>query len=228
MNQTQQAHSGLVAPKLPSRCAEPPKPSLAGSSRASSSLEEALVFEPTMVARLKSVVEQLLSALASVEDQESFRAKLRHAEEALEREFPTGDRLKTSPIPRSGPGLAAWQMKKIKRHVEDNIQSRISVSKLAGLAGLSRCYFSRAFRLSFNDSPMEFIMRRRVERAQTLLLQSELSIAQIATDCGFVDQAHLCRCFGRLVGTPPSAWRRAQMKSRLSLGEMATLRPSPC
>jgi len=199
-----------------------------GSTRTSSVAKEAGAFERAMVARLRSVVEQLSSAILSVDDKESFQEKLRHLEEAVARDFPTGEELKKTLNPRSGSGLAVWQVKKIERHVEDNIHCRISVSSLAGLVGLSRCYFSRAFRLSFNDSPIEFIMRRRVERAQTLLMQNDLSMVQIAVDCGFVDQAHLCRCFGRLVGTPPSAWRRAQMKSHVSLGEMGALRPSSC
>jgi AraC family transcriptional regulator len=53
-------------------------------------------------------------------------------------------------------------------------------------------------------------MRRRIERAQGLMLQTNLSLAQIALDCGLADQAHLNKSFRRFVGQSPGAWRRAR------------------
>jgi AraC family transcriptional regulator len=53
-------------------------------------------------------------------------------------------------------------------------------------------------------------MRRRVERAQGLMLRSDVSLAQIAIDCGFADQAHFNKSFRRILGESPGAWRRAR------------------
>jgi AraC-like DNA-binding protein len=57
----------------------------------------------------------------------------------------------------------------------------------------------------------DYIRRRRVERAQQLMLLSQESLAQIALACGFADQAHYCRVFRSVVGVSPSAWRRRNM-----------------
>ena len=71
-------------------------------------------------------------------------------------------------------------------------------------------YFCRAFKDTFGDPPHAYIMRRRVERAQTLMLQTREPLSQIALACGLSDQAHLCNLFRRLVGQSPSHWRSTQ------------------
>jgi AraC family transcriptional regulator len=52
------------------------------------------------------------------------------------------------------------------------------------------------------------LMRRRILRAQKLMLTSRLPLSQVAVECGLCDQAHLTRLFRRIVGTSPCAWRR--------------------
>jgi AraC-like DNA-binding protein len=69
----------------------------------------------------------------------------------------------------------------------------------------------RAFRESFGAPPHTYLMRRRMERAQDLMLSTETSIGQIALDCGFADQSHLTRLFHKIVGESPAAWRRARI-----------------
>jgi AraC-like DNA-binding protein len=73
---------------------------------------------------------------------------------------------------------------------------------------LSMGYFSRAFRQTFGESPFAYIMRRRVRRAQQLMLTSRRPLSQVALECGMCDQSHLCRVFRRVVGINPNAWRR--------------------
>jgi AraC family transcriptional regulator len=53
-------------------------------------------------------------------------------------------------------------------------------------------------------------MRRRIERAQGVMLRTSSSLAQIAAECGLADQAHLNKSFRRFVGESPGAWRRAR------------------
>jgi transcriptional regulator GlxA family with amidase domain len=56
-------------------------------------------------------------------------------------------------------------------------------------------------------------MRRRVHRAQGLMLTTTESLSQIAVQCGMADQAHFCKLFRRLVGESPNAWRRARRQA---------------
>jgi AraC family transcriptional regulator len=117
--------------------------------------------------------------------------------------------------PLSGGGskcaaLPPWQEKKLTRFIDAHIHSRIGVEELAAVVGLSRCYFSRAFRLSFRVSPAVFVIQLRIERVRILLVQTELPLAQIAADCGFRDQARLSHAFKRIAGVPPSVWRQSR------------------
>ena len=113
------------------------------------------------------------------------------------------------PTPRGG--LAPWMVRKVSTYIETHLDSVISSADLAGLAKQSVYHFCRAFRESFAESPHKYVMRRRIERAQGLMLQTNLSLAQIAIECGLADQAHLNRSFRRFVGECPGAWRRARV-----------------
>ena len=105
-------------------------------------------------------------------------------------------------------GLAPWQAKRLRSHIEDKLESRIRVIDLAGLVRLSTSHFFRAFCKTFGESPVTYIMKRRVRRAQQLMLTSQLRLSQVALECSMSDQAHLSRAFRRIVGTTPNAWRR--------------------
>ncbi len=113
-------------------------------------------------------------------------------------------------IARGRSGLAPWQIRQVKTHIVANLGTTIRTQDLASIAGLSPFHFSRAFRDSFGDSPHSYLLRRRIERSQGLMLTTNMSLAQIALDCGLVDQAHFGRLFRRLVGESPGAWRRAR------------------
>jgi AraC family transcriptional regulator len=111
-------------------------------------------------------------------------------------------------------GLARWQIERIKYHIESNLDDTIQVADLAVIARLSAGYFSNAFKVSFGQSPHAYIVSRRLVRAQELMTSSGLSLCAIAIDCGFSDQAHLCRQFRRATGVSPNAWRRSQCPHR--------------
>jgi AraC-like DNA-binding protein len=106
-------------------------------------------------------------------------------------------------------GLAPWQKRKIEQAIEDGLENALPVESLARLVSLSSSYFRRAFKESFGEPPHAYIIKRRVERARTLMLTTSESLSQIALVCGLVDQAHFCRCFRQVTGMTPGAWRRS-------------------
>jgi transcriptional regulator GlxA family with amidase domain len=95
-------------------------------------------------------------------------------------------------------------------HIEANLGSSIRNKDLATLARLSTFHFNVAFRNSVGNSPHEYIIRRRMERAQGLMLSTDMALSEIAAECGLADQAHFTRLFHRFVGESPAAWRRAR------------------
>ena len=105
-------------------------------------------------------------------------------------------------------GLASWQAKRLRSYIEDKLDSSIRATDLAGVVQLSKSHFFRAFRKTFGESPLAYIMTRRIRRAQELMLTSPLPLSQVALECGMCDQAHFSRAFRRIVGTNPNTWRR--------------------
>ena len=106
--------------------------------------------------------------------------------------------------------LLAWQARKVLDHIDRHINSRVPVADLCALVGCSEAHFSRSFKGTFGYSPHAFVVRRRVELAATYMLQTEMSLSDVALGCGFVDQAHLCKHFRVVTGETPAAWRRAK------------------
>jgi len=107
-------------------------------------------------------------------------------------------------------GLAPWQVRRVTAYIEEHLASTIRLQDLARIARLSHSHFCRAFKESIGHPAHAYVMRRRVQRAQRLMLTTAESLSQIAALCGMADQAHFCKLFRRLVGESPNAWRRAR------------------
>lgn len=107
-------------------------------------------------------------------------------------------------------GLARWQVIRAVAHIEVNLGAKIEIGELAALLALSKSHFSRAFKQSLGQSPMAYVAMRRVERAKIMMTSTKEPLTEIALACGFADQSHLIRSFGRRVGMSPGLWRRTQ------------------
>jgi AraC family transcriptional regulator len=116
--------------------------------------------------------------------------------------------LQASVDPTEIGGLAAWQAKRVTQHIDANLARRLQTAELASLVRLSENHFARAFKRSLGCPPHAFVVRRRIEHAQKLIMCSDAPLAEVALDCGFADQAHLSRLFRRFFDATPSAWRR--------------------
>ena len=106
-------------------------------------------------------------------------------------------------------GLPKWRLKRVREYVEANLASRIRLADLASTAGLTKMYFAAQFRAAQGVSPHEYVLRRRIARAQDLLAGTDESLVQVALSVGFQTQAHFTTVFKRFVGSPPNGWRVA-------------------
>jgi AraC family transcriptional regulator len=85
-----------------------------------------------------------------------------------------------------------------------------SIAEVAAACQLSRSYFTNAFRQTTGQTPHQWVVAQRVQRARELLVSSQLPLAEIAAACGFADQSHFTRVFSRATGLPPARWRRSK------------------
>jgi AraC family transcriptional regulator len=109
-------------------------------------------------------------------------------------------------------GLSHTKLERVIAHIEDNLASKLSLPGIAEIAGMSVSHLKTLFRNSTGVPVYEYVLRRRVERAQLLLRNQRFSIAEIAVATGFAHQSHLARHMHRILGYTPSSLRRRPVK----------------
>jgi len=174
--------------------------------------------ENTPVERLHFVVAELCRALSNAlrGEREAAQEGIQRAVEMLQIHGAPAGATDEFGSPRAAGtlqvrgGLAPWQIHRLTAYIVAHLDTTLRTRDLATLVRLSPFHFCRAFRDSMGDSPNGYVMRRRMERAQGLMLSTDASLAQIAADCGLADQAHFSKVFRRFAGESPGAWRRAR------------------
>ena len=106
-------------------------------------------------------------------------------------------------------GLPIWQLRKVEDYVRDQLAEEISVDKLAEVVELSPFHFSRVFKQSTGMSPLQFVTRQRITRAQQLIRETSRSLIEIALDVGYTSPSHFAQIFRRVVGVTPTEFRSA-------------------
>jgi AraC family transcriptional regulator len=104
-------------------------------------------------------------------------------------------------------GLPRYKLRHAVEYIRDNIGEDISFRDIAAHLKMSAYHFARMFKQSTGESPHHYIMRRRMERAKTLLADARLPISDVAFEVGYKSQSHFTTCFGRLTGLTPAAFR---------------------
>jgi len=125
-------------------------------------------------------------------------------------------------------GLAPWQVDLALRLLLRDLCADPRVVEIARLCGLSRSYFTRAFKASMGTPPHRWLVRQRVRRAGEMLERTDESLSQIALSCGFSDQSHFTRVFRATTGCSPAAWRRqrrAGIAAPMTAGSGPAARP---
>lgn len=100
--------------------------------------------------------------------------------------------------------------KRVLDFIVDRFGDAITIEDIAREAGLSPSHFTRLFKKTVGDTPHQFLIRYRVERAAEMLADPARPAIDIAQSCGFSDQPHLTRMFKQLRGETPSEWRKRQ------------------
>lgn len=104
--------------------------------------------------------------------------------------------------------LAKVEIARLTTYIEDHLDRVIGLDELAALVNVSRFHFARLFKNSTGMTAIRFVETCRIRRAQALIEQSDLPLAEIALMTGFADQSHFTRRFHRHLGCTPAVYSR--------------------
>lgn len=108
-------------------------------------------------------------------------------------------------------GLAGWQFRRVIDYMQGHIKEDMTLSALAGLTGLSRAHFFRAFRQTSGRSPGQFLAEMRIQHAKMLLETTALRVDEVANALGFTHARHFSSAFTKRVGVSPRLFRSSRL-----------------
>ena len=114
--------------------------------------------------------------------------------------------VKQPSLPRS-VGLDRATLRRVNSYIEEHLAEDLSLSEIAAVAFLSPYHFARLFKASTGFAPHQYVIGRRIERANLLLSTTNWSLTAIAHAVGFAHESHLALHFKRLTGLLPSSYR---------------------
>src|SRR5499433_3090546 len=104
-------------------------------------------------------------------------------------------------------GLGPARLRRITELVHGKMEDELSLLEMAQAVELSPAYFSRMFRKSTGETPHQFVLRNKIERAKEMLCTPEARVLDVAIACGFKTQQHFARVFRHMCGTSPREYR---------------------
>src|SRR5580704_7237445 len=104
-------------------------------------------------------------------------------------------------------GLGSARLRRIKELVRAKLEDDLSLDEMAESVGLSTAHFARMFRKSTGQTPHQFVLRQRVERAKAMLRAPGARVLDVAVACGFKTQHNFAQVFCDVLGVSPTEYR---------------------
>ena len=118
------------------------------------------------------------------------------------------------PLANARGGLSARHTQKVQRFLSDNFSRKLSLAEMAAVCGLSPYHFARAFSKTFGMSPHRYILVLRLDFAEKLLVETSMSITDIADLSGFSSQSHFTTTMKKYRQMTPLQARARQTRGR--------------
>ena len=112
-------------------------------------------------------------------------------------------RTRTRPVPSE----LLPHLRRAHDHIDRNYAESLDLDALASVAGVSKFHFVRCFEATYGDTPMRYVTRRRIERAQDLLRAANLTVTEVCVLVGFSSLGSFSTRFRQFVGESPTAYR---------------------
>src|SRR5579862_9681093 len=143
----------------------------------------------------------------------SGRLFLDSVEQAMAVALVSGHALRHRPVKISRGGLGPARLRRIKELVHAKIEDELSLDEMAQSVGLSIAHFARMFRKSTGETPHQFVLRQRLERAKGMLRAPDARVLDVALACGFKTQQHFAQVFRGVWGVSPTEFRQVLVGS---------------
>jgi AraC family transcriptional regulator len=105
-------------------------------------------------------------------------------------------------------GLSKLKLQQAIAYINEHLGENLSLTAIADELDMSQFHFCRLFKQSMGMTAHQYLIQQRIERAKVLLRRSELSITEIAIECGFAHQSHFAKYFRKSTGVSPSQFRQ--------------------
>lgn len=107
-------------------------------------------------------------------------------------------------------GIGSRRLRLVLDYIEENLANDLSMAELGAVVAMSPCRFARLFKEAVGLPPHQFVLRKRVARARSMLEATTTPLSEISANLGFESQSHFTAVFHKLVGTTPAAYRQRQ------------------
>ena len=108
---------------------------------------------------------------------------------------------------RTQAGDLVVHLRRARDHIDRSYAEPLALDGLAAVAGVSKYHFARRFEDVYGETPIRYLTRRRIERAQDLLRHANLTVTEICMLVGFTSLGSFSSRFRQLVGESPTAYR---------------------
>jgi AraC family transcriptional regulator len=144
------------------------------------------------------------------------RLFLDSVEQAMAVVLVEGHAVRHRPVQIYRGGLGSARLRRIRELVHAKIGDDLSLDEMAQSVGLSTAHFARMFRKSTGQTPHQFVLRQRVERAKTMLRAPGARVLAVAVACGFKTQQHFAQVFCDVCGVSPTRYRQDFLDSEVN------------
>jgi AraC family transcriptional regulator len=138
----------------------------------------------------------------------SGRLFMDSVEQAIAVALVNGHAVRHRPVHIYRGGLGSARLRRIKQLVDAKSGDDLSLDEMAQSVELSTAHFARMFRKSTGETPHQFVLRQRVERAKAMLRAPDARVLDVAVVCGFKTQQHFAQVFRDFWGVSPTEYRQ--------------------
>ena len=157
----------------------------------------------------------------------SGRLFMDSVEQAMAVALVNGHAVRHRPVQIYRGGLGSARLRRIKELVHAKIEDDFSLDEMAQSVGLSTAHFARLFRKSMGETPHQFVLRQRLERAKAMLRAPDARVLDVALACGFKTQQHFAQVFRVVWGVSPTEYRQELVGSEATDGSEAYSEDTP-